>query len=42
MNMIIEILSEKNKKKDSNIRYLNNVIVYNDCIIDYLSFDITI
>ena len=42
MNVIIEILNEKNKKKDSNTRNLDEITVYNDFIIDYLNSDTTI
>ena len=42
MSVIIEILNEKNKKKDSNIRNLSKNTVYNDFITDYLNSDITI
>ena len=39
MSVIIEILNEKNKKKNSNTRNLSKITVHNDFIIDYLSSD---
>ena len=39
MNVIIEILNKKNKKKDSNTRNMNKITVHNDFITDYLNSD---
>ena len=39
MNVIIEILNEKNKIRNSNIWNMNKNIDYNDFVIDDLNFD---